>query len=428
MTVRVVVTADNHLNRFVSRLSVTRLEDRRQRLRLAFRRVVDSAIEARAAVLILGGDTFDAIDPRNLERAAFARALRRLQDGGVTVVATGGNHDSPRQTTDHGGYGPFAEFEEAGLLRYLGPPGDDGTMSHVVVEAAGQYLAIAGVAWRPVTGGDPLAGLAFPEIDGPPPDWRIVVTHAGIEGHAYPGPLEPAIRRDTIAALEADILVAGHVHQSLLTVVPCRSGRACHVIVPGSTERMTFGEMGIRPGFAIVELPPHGPPSVTWRAIAAQPRAVLDIPATELAPERLGGLRPDADDPTATIVRRLDAMADPDAMVVLRVYGAVPREVLDDLDLAEVQATGARLFFSFDLDATALVPADPGMAVAPAGARRTAIEEVRATIDSMGIGAGPEELATLEDAWSRILPLLGGLDEGMAGAASPASGDPDAAS
>ena len=112
MTARLFITADNHLNRFTARLTVSRLEERRRRLRQAFREVVDAAIAAKASALILGGDTFDTVDPRNLERAAFARLLRRLKEAGVTVVAIGGNHDSPRQTTDHGGYGPYSEYEE----------------------------------------------------------------------------------------------------------------------------------------------------------------------------------------------------------------------------------------------------------------------------------------------------------------------------
>lgn len=84
MTARIVATADNHLNRFTARLTVTRFEERRGRLRRAFRDVVDAAIEMKAVALVLGGDTFDTIDPRNLERAPFARLLRRLRDAGVT--------------------------------------------------------------------------------------------------------------------------------------------------------------------------------------------------------------------------------------------------------------------------------------------------------------------------------------------------------
>jgi DNA repair exonuclease SbcCD nuclease subunit len=417
MTVRLFVTADNHLNRFTARLTVTRLEERRRRLRQAFRQVVDAAIAAKAAALILGGDIFDAVDPRNLERAAFARMLKRLREAGVVVVATGGNHDSPRQTTDHGGYGPFSEFEEAGLLHYLDIPTDGATARHVIVESNDQVIAIAGVPWLPAADGDPIFGLKFPEVrhqsayaqTGRDPDWRVFITHGSIEGHTYPGPLEPVIGRQTIADLEVDLFVAGHVHQSFDVVVPCPSGRHCHVVVPGSTERMTFGEEAVRPGYVVVDLPRHGPLTMTRRLIAPQARVTCEIPSTELTPESLGGLRADAVDATALVVSRLEAVADTDALASLRLYGVAPREVLDDLNLAEVQAFGANRFFSFDLDVAGLVPADTSVAMSVPGVRRTAVEEVRATIDQMAVGASRDELAVLEQAWLRIMPMLGGL-------------------
>jgi DNA repair exonuclease SbcCD nuclease subunit len=415
MTVRLFVTADNHLNRFMARMTVARLEERRRRLRLAFRQVVDAAIEANATALILGGDTFDAVDPRNLERAAFARMLRRLRDAGVTVVATGGNHDSPKQTTDHGGYGPYAEFEEAGLLQYLGIPENGVGVKHVIVQADKQVIAIAGSPWRPATDGDPLAGVTFPSVrhavsendPGREPDWRIFVTHASIEGHTYPGPLEPVVRRQTIADLEADILVVGHVHQSFVSVIPCRSGRQCHVVVPGSTERMTFGEGDVRPGYVVIDLPRHGTLTVSRRSISPQARVALDIPSTEITPVSLGGLRADSVEATASVVQRLREVADADAMATLRIHGPALREVLDEFRLAEVQEFGANAFFSFDLDASGLIPADIGAALSPAGERRSAVEEVRATIDSMAAGASIDERAVLEEAWARIVPILG---------------------
>lgn len=415
MTARIVITADNHLNRFTARLTVTRLEERRRRLRQAFRDVIDAAIEMKAAALLLGGDTFDTVDPRNLERAAFARMLRRLRDSGVTVVATGGNHDSPRQTTDQGGYGPYAELEEAGLLHYLDATAEGTAADYVVIESSGQVIAIAGMPWRPATEGDPIAGVTFPTVqhkgDDVTPDWRIFVTHASIEGHAFPGPLEPVIDRQSIAALEADLLVVGHVHQSLVTTIPCPSGRQCYVVVPGSTEQMTFGERDVRPGYVVVDLPRHAPLTVARRLIRPQPRITLDIASTEVTPESLGGLRADAVDATASVRGRLEPLADTDAMVALRIHGPAPREVLDDLNLAAVHDFGAGAFFSFDLDASGLVPADTSFQSVPTGERRSVVDEVRATIDDLSVGASGDERTVLERAWAHIVPALGGLGQ-----------------
>lgn len=55
MNVRIVVTADNHLNRYVARMPAARLDERRTRLRQAFRQVVDGAVAERADLVVLAG-------------------------------------------------------------------------------------------------------------------------------------------------------------------------------------------------------------------------------------------------------------------------------------------------------------------------------------------------------------------------------------
>jgi hypothetical protein len=295
-------------------------------------------------------------------------------------------------------------------------PDDSGLVKHVFIESDGQVVVIAGMPWRPATEGDPLAGVRFPPTRfdgvastmGREPDWRVFVTHASVEGHTYPGPREPVIGRETIATLEADLVVVGHVHQSFDTVIPCPSGRQCRVVVPGSTERMTFGEANVQPGYVVVELSRHGPLTLSRRSITPQSRVSLDIPATEISPVSLGGLRAESIDATASVVRRLEALADADAMATVRIHGPAPREVLDDLNLAAIHEVGAKAFFSFDLDTANLVPLGSDVQPLSGGERRSAVDEVRATIDSMAVGASQAELEVLEAAWSRIVPLLRG--------------------
>ena len=104
-------------------------------------------------------------------------------------------------------------------------------------------------------------------------------------------------------------------------------------------------------------------------------------------------------------VAEFDRMIDTPSENELRVM----REVLDDLNLAAIHAFGAHAFFGFDLDASGLIPADLGGASSTIGERRTAVDEVRATIESMATGASGDERAVLEEAWARIVPILGGL-------------------
>ncbi len=416
MTVRMVVTADNHLNRYAARMPAARLDERRTRLRQAFRQVVDGAIAEQVHLVVLAGDTFDALDPRNLERAAFANFLAQLRDAGIAVVAAGGNHDSPRQTTDHGGYAPFDEFAEAGLLHYFGKPGGPGVLEHVVFNLGGQRILIAGASWSVVgtDGGDPLADAIIPSLADGAPDWTVVVTHASIEGHSFPGSFEPVIRRDTIASLGADIFIAGHVHRSFTTTIPTTRGRPCQVLVPGATEWMTFGEMTGTPGFWVLELRADGTRSLERRSITPQARVTLEVTGVELQPISLGGLRPDAEAPTEVLQNRIASRQNPDAIATMRIHGPVAREVYEALNLSAVQEAGAKGFFTFDLDASGLMP--EGIAVAGVSlVRRSQAEEIGATVEAMLDRATEGEREILERAYDLIAPhFVSGSEQAFA--------------
>src|SRR5436853_7560255 len=101
-SLRVVVTADNHLGRYYARLGARQLEARRAWLRQGWEAAVACALERRAHLFLQAGDLFDTPDPRNAERLAVAQALARLHAAGVACYAIGGNHGPPRPRPDHG--------------------------------------------------------------------------------------------------------------------------------------------------------------------------------------------------------------------------------------------------------------------------------------------------------------------------------------
>src|SRR5687768_11279294 len=98
-------------------MPVARLDERRRWLRRAFRKAVDYAIEQRADFFLQCGDLFDSVDPRNSERLFVAECLSDLKSAGVLALAVGGNHDTPRQSTEHGGYLAADLYARLGGLR-----------------------------------------------------------------------------------------------------------------------------------------------------------------------------------------------------------------------------------------------------------------------------------------------------------------------
>src|SRR5215210_4505053 len=145
-SLRIVLTADNHLGRHYDRLPPRQLEARRAWLRRGWEAAVACALEQRAHLFLQAGDLFDTPDPRNAERVAVARALARLDAAGVGCYAIGGNHDTPRQRTDHGGAAPQEVYADLGRLELLT---DRGAIATRVRDVGGRRVAIGGLSWNP---------------------------------------------------------------------------------------------------------------------------------------------------------------------------------------------------------------------------------------------------------------------------------------
>ena len=401
MPVRAVVTADNHLNRYHAKMPAARLEERRKVLRRAFRRAVDHAIQVKADFFLQCGDLFDNVDPRNAERSFVAGCLADLRDAGVTALAVGGNHDVPRQSTEQGGYLAADLYARLGGLRLFGEPD---AVQYEVFEREGLRIAVGGLCWNASSsfGEDPLEEIGFPDPPEGRADWKLLLMHANVEGHTYPGAFEPVIKRETIAHLDADYLLLGHVHARTHFQVG-----GTHVLVPGATERMYFEEFGHDPGFLVLELGPQGHSRHEWVTFRAQPRCRLKVTAHELSPEPFG-LRPPEQDPTEFILERLRARGDADCLATLALEGVLPREVYRALDLNLVQEEGAKLFFFFDIDTSQLQLQDEFGQTGERGVRLSQVDELRVTAAAMRDAAqSSQERRTVERALHHVLALYG---------------------
>lgn len=182
MSFRVIATSDNHLGHHRSRMPTRIMEERRKRLRQALGQVIEYAIEEQAHLLVLAGDVFDTPNPRNSDRVYLARRLRDLERAGVSVVAIGGNHDTPRSATEQGGYPPLTVYAELEALIFFDQlPPDDPVVHPVIFRAGDLRVAVGGFTPNVNLSADrdPLDGLIF---DDPGADIRILVVHAPIEG------------------------------------------------------------------------------------------------------------------------------------------------------------------------------------------------------------------------------------------------------
>ncbi len=381
---RVVVTADNHLGRYYERLTPKQLERRRAWLRRGWEAAVECALARRAHLFLQAGDLFDTPEPRNNERVAVAEALARLTAAGIGCYAIGGNHDTPRQRTEHGGLAPQAVYAGLGGLQWLAGQGTIATRQCTV---QGWRVAIGGLAWDPTLppGADPLAGQTW-DVTA---DLRLLLLHHGIEGQLHPYAHEPLLRQATLAAFPADVFLVGHVHRHATLQLGHRL-----VVVPGATERMTFGESGETPGFVYLELAPGGVERLEHQPVPCQPRRMATVPVATL----------DGADLHAALLRRIEPLCHPEALVRVTLTGTLSREAYHALDLAAVRDFGAARCAFFDLRTDGLVLATAANVPPASEGRRTTRDELATCADALlAATSDPMERALLHAARTAVL-------------------------
>src|SRR5262249_19140797 len=155
----------------------------------------------------------------------------------------------------------------------------------------------------------------------------------------FPGVREPVVAQQSLATVGADVCFVGHVHAP----AQFAAGEAT-VIVPGATERMAFGDSDLT-GFVYAELDATGRVRPRFVRVPNQRRVQGVVGAADLAAAERSG--------TASLDylrQRIDAVADPEAFVRLRLEGPVSRAAYHALRLREVGEYGAARCFFFDLD------------------------------------------------------------------------------
>ncbi len=386
--IRVIATADNHLNRYYDRMPPQKLNQRRQYLRAGFRAAVEDAIAWPAHLFLIAGDLFDTSDPRNIDRTFLAGCLMQLRSAGVTVCAVSGNHDTPRQTTEQGGYAPLDIYRQLGALTYFG---EFNRVEEIRLTVEGTTLAIGGLTPDPTWAAefDPFTALAWhPKQTGAAT--AILLLHGQVAAYTLPDHEGAVFTKETLrAATDADLVIMGDIHRS--RTLPLGGGRL--LVIPGSTERVDFGDHADVPGFMRLEY--NG---VGWHAervqLAGQPRQIITIRAADL---------PDHDI-AAYLIDRVLAVANDQTLVKLTLEGIIPRAKYHALDLRTVLERLSGRVFHCTLDTNGLFLEDAGAGAVQRGVRLSQRDELTATANDLSAQtADPAERAIIQDALALVL-------------------------
>jgi exonuclease SbcD len=383
--IRLVCTADNHLGRYYAKMSLKQLAERRARLRQAFARAVDFAITKRAHFFLQCGDLFDRESPPPTELTFVAQQFQKLRDAGIRIYAISGNHDMP---TASDGATPVRIYDALRAARVFSKRTE---IEFDIVKVEDTRVAIGGIAPDPRLDAraDPLDGVTYKP---PQADVTLLLLHCGFEGHVPPDFQDAILPKARIAAMQdIDYFFLGDIHRTHKAVID----RAT-VIIPGATERMTFGEVGEKPGFYYAELDGKNAVKLAHQSLEPQPMRREIIRTTDLPDET----------PTEYIFEQLRAWANAEQMLQLRIEGPLRREVYHRLKFFDLWRLGNELNFYFDLD-RADVKLKGEEANGAGGEIVSARREIAQVADELAAQRDGDERALIEEARELVMGRMG---------------------
>ncbi|OPY30265.1 MAG: DNA double-strand break repair protein Mre11 [Methanocella sp. PtaU1.Bin125] len=226
-------TADLHLG-----YRQYELDERFRDFGRSFLEVVEYAIAAKAEFVLVAGDLFNA---RNINAPTYMQAfhiLGKLQSAGIPCLAIAGNHDRPF-LRDHLSW--LEALENHGLIRLL-RPGEEKLMRGYV-DIGGTRIFGMSYAGSSTSAIIPRIADEIREINAAdPPEYTILMMHAGVEGQAKGNIIGETPYGDFLKLKGVvDYLALGHYHNAYAL-----DGWAYN---PGSPDTCSLSEVNEPKGF-----------------------------------------------------------------------------------------------------------------------------------------------------------------------------------
>jgi len=319
--VKIVHIADTHIDP-TARYLGHKEQDRRRDFIMAFNYAINKTLELKPDILLISGDLYDKVNPRNPARTHVIRAFRRLYHEGIKIYAISGNHDTPRSLEE--GASPLHEIDAAGYIRYFSKSKE---MESDIIDIHGIKVCISGASYNHSIpfDRDPLEMLSIP-CEG---DLNIAMLHYNFTSFNIPSFWRAPTIKETSLPQDLHYLALGHYHSFKKVCI----GNT-YVVYPGSTERVTFLEENEPKGFVYLELYENGVREVNYIQTEPRPLKTLDITITKNDPNPIGKI--------VSIARQ---HSDPKVILRLRIKGKLSLERLMRYSREDVLKELEKYFF-----------------------------------------------------------------------------------
>lgn len=253
----------------------------------SFEAAISDILTREVDLVLHAGDVFHHTRPSWSTLTHFVRQMRRLELAGIPAVVIAGNHDTPRLRTTGSVF----------ALMALALPNVTFMTGYETGEADPPNLGLRvhGVPHGSLSNPDPPMVLPHPEYR------NVVVAHGTAPGYQVRAGREAgeAELRGNVLDASLDYIALGHEH--------LRGQAGINAYYGGSTERTSWGDQPVQPGYALVTLTERGNmPQVEYVDLPARPMESLSP---------IDGADRSARDLADMILTRAGALGMPDAMV-----------------------------------------------------------------------------------------------------------------
>ncbi|MDX1531250.1 MAG: exonuclease SbcCD subunit D [Rhodothermales bacterium] len=352
---RILHTADIHLGYEThGRLDPeTGLNTRLLDFQRCFRFMVEHALDEDVDLFLFCGDAYRTADPTPTQQKLFAECLRPIAEAGVPIVMVIGNHDHPvsfgkasavdifsyltgdvhifRRPTfcaPHTAYGPIPT--KAGPLQLIALPWP----IRSVLLSKEEHRKKAPDAVRDYIEALYTDFVAQSAAELEPALPAVVAGHFSVHDAELGGSErtsliahEPKFTAAQLALPGVDYVALGHIHKYQdRNRAAYERGEGAPVVYPSSIDRISFKEHDAEKGFVVVDVEGRGDEKETTYAFVPTPARRFVTVETDAR---------EADDPTARILR--DVQAADVAEAVVRVRYQVSEEQVPQVDVGALR-------------------------------------------------------------------------------------------
>ena len=326
MSISILHTADNHLDPKISRYRY-RLMDRKRDFWSVFKEIIDYTLKYKPNIMLISGDLFDRVDPRNPPRTKVIQAFRSIYENGTKIFMISGNHDGAKSISE--GMSPLSEIAATGYAEFFSSV-DEVECKHIRI--ADLDVCISGISYdhEAKINSNPLENKRIP-VEG---DINIFMFHYSLEKFRSRYMYSEPIVFPSSFPKNLHYIACGHVHRYM-----CKRYGETLLCYPGSSERLSFQEERDREkGFIYLEVGLNGVEKINFIPVKARPMKSIRINISE-----------NISNPSYYIVDLLNKYANKNIIFRAVVEGELSLEALQRYDRNEIFRKLVDKFFILDI-------------------------------------------------------------------------------